>query len=155
MRAAARRISARCSVACASCVTEGSGRDGDGNLQRELVHLELRGDVNRVRAREAGKAEAVAIGLSHRAAETCEAEIAKRIGTEHRADLALGMAGGDELTPRRYIDTHEAGPCDWRRRDAHVHLARPGASQLIDDASRRRAAHDGVVHEHDATTLED
>ena len=57
----------------------GSGGNGYGNLQRQLVHLELRGNVNGVRPGEAGKAEAVAVGVNAGSPPHLDIDLERRV----------------------------------------------------------------------------
>src|SRR5262252_689463 len=85
----------------------------------------------------------VARGLEH----AVEGEIAERIGAEVSLDLLHLVAGADELLARRRVDAVIARPLDRRRGDAHVHLARAGRPNHLDDLAAGRPAHDGIVHD--------
>src|SRR3989442_5132761 len=120
----------------------------EGELRRRL-----RRDAHAVVPGETGMAELRRIGaggLQH----ALQGEIAERVRGEVSPDLLDVVAGSDELLARRRVDPVVAGPLDRWGRDAHVHLARPGAADHLHDLAARGPAHDGVVHHHDAAALE-
>jgi hypothetical protein len=57
---------------------------------------------------------------------------------------------GGELLLVGHVDAVEAGRDDRRRRDAHVHLRRPGLEQHPDELLHRAAPDDRVVDDHEA-----
>ena len=61
----------------------------------------------------------------------------------------------DELRAARRVDAVEARGDGRRATDPQVHFARAGRLHHLHDLAARRAAHQRVVHEHDALTLED
>src|SRR5450432_3268232 len=115
-------------------------------------------------AREAGVAEALAAELGggrglplplDRLIEARQRKVPERVGAHEAADLVDRVVGGDELLLRGRVDAVAARPDRGRRADAHVHLARAGRSDHVDDLARGRAAHDRVVDHDDALALED
>src|SRR5438034_2485794 len=113
----------------------------------------LRLDAHAVVSREARVAELARVGAG-RLQHAVERQVAKGVGGEVAADFLGVVARADQLLPRRGIDAVVARPLDRRRRDPHVHLARPGAPDHPHDLPARGAAHDGVVDDHHAPVLE-
>ncbi len=62
---------------------------------------------------------------------------------------------GNQLRPLRRVHAVETGRDRRRTTDAHVHFARAGRANHLDDLPAGRAAHDRVVDEHDAASLQD
>ena len=63
---------------------------------------------------------------------------------------SISRLAGDQLVLAGHVDPVEARRDDRRRGDAHVHLDRAGLEEHGHDLARGRAAHDRVVHDHDA-----
>ena len=71
------------------------------------------------------------------------------------ADLLDAHGRGDELGPRREIDTEEARPRTRRGRDADVHLGSPGLAQHLDERALRVTTNDRVVDDDQALAFDD
>ncbi|EAU66753.1 hypothetical protein STIAU_2398 [Stigmatella aurantiaca DW4/3-1] len=107
-----------------------------------------------VLAREARRAEGVALPVSHRRSQPFQGEVAEGVRRHVAGDLLGGVVGGNQFLPAGRVDAVVAGPDRRRRRDAQVHLHRAGRLQHLHDLPARRAAHDGVIHHHHALALE-
>src|SRR6266566_5958066 len=125
-------------------MTERTVLTSDRSLFFELLFR----DLDRIDAREAGSAgglERPPEGLEH----AFRREIAERVGPDELSDFLDRIVRGDELPPRRRVDAVVTRRHRRRRRHPHVDLANAGFAQHPHDLSRRRPAHDRVVHEDD------
>ena len=144
----------------------GSGFVGEERRLRTLVGKELgaslaalhdqlvKGGVegNRVVAVETGHAEGVlreARGPHH----PVDIKVADAVGPEVVADLLMGLLVGDELLGIGEVDSVVAGMAVRRAADAEVDLPGAGLAEIHHARLGGRAAHDGVVDDHDALAL--
>src|SRR5262249_9772243 len=93
--------------------------------QRELG-TRLGPDAHLVVAGEARVAELARVA-TRRLQHALQREVAERIRADVAPDLVDGVAGPDQLLPRRRVDPVVAGPLDRRRRDPPGDLASAGA----------------------------
>src|SRR6476646_3816253 len=82
--------------------------DRELELEQTLAEPVLLGQLDRVDAREARRAQSFA-GLVGRGDHAVLADVAEAVGAEARADLLHPESGGDELGPGGEVDAVEAG----------------------------------------------
>src|SRR5215469_12418677 len=105
--------------------------------------------VRGVDTRITGSTE-LAFGVADGFSKAREREIAKGISAEVLADLLGRVRGGDELFLCRSVHAVVAGRDCWRTTDAHVNFTGSGFPHHADELATGGAAHDGIVHKHNA-----
>src|SRR6266849_6834727 len=116
-----------------------------------FAHLQLH-QVRWVHACVARRA-IVALCVADRLLHAGQRNVAQRIRANEFANFLWRAGGGDQLLTRRSVDAVVARRNRRRATDAHVHFARAGFAHHAHDLAAGGAAHDGVVHQHDAPAL--
>ena len=83
-----------------------------------------------------------------------DAQVPQRVGTHQLVDLLHRMAGGDQVFFVGDVGAEIAGVGERRGADAVVYLGGASLAQQADGAGTGGAAHDGVIHQHDALALD-
>src|SRR5208283_2927056 len=90
----------------------------------------------------------ISFRVAYRLAQSPERKIAQGIGTQEFADVFRGIGRGDQFFLGWRIDAVIAGRNCWRTTDPHVNFLGAGFTNHAHQFAAGRAAHDGIVHEH-------
>src|SRR5229473_1347233 len=116
-----------------------------------FAHFQLH-QVRRIDAGVAGGA-IVALRVADSLLQSGQRNVAQRIGSDEFADFFRRAGGGDQLFARRRVHAVITRRNRGWTTDAHVHFFGAGFAYHADDFAAGGAAHNGVVHQHDALTF--